>query len=97
MPRSFANGTTMRLCRIRYCCACAGVVGLLLLLMLSQAGVQAQSSNYDNYGYNDNDYSDPNQQRGAQPPPDSLYHDYAVRQQEKEIGAVGGYVQPQVP
>jgi hypothetical protein len=81
MPRS--SNCTLRLCRI---------VGLLLMLLLQLNAVQAQS-NYDNYGY-DNDYSDPQGGVPLSQPHDSLYHDYAARQQDKELGAavVGGYV-----
>jgi hypothetical protein len=90
-PRFGSHGAAVMMRRWR-------IVGQLLLLLLlmnmNVVHVRAQS-NYDNYGYNnDNDYSDPNQR--GQPPPDSLYHDYAVRQQEKEIGAVGGYVHVKV-
>ena len=69
-------------------------LALLLLLLLVAAAVvpavNAQSgdgSNYDNYGYNDDDYL--LQQQQQQQEPDTLYHDYAVRQQVKEGGGVG--------
>jgi hypothetical protein len=89
-PRFGSHGAAAVM--MRRCWRIVGQLLLLLLLMnMNVVHVRAQSD-YDNYGYNnDNDYSDPNQ-RGQPPPPDSLYHDYAVRQQEKEIGAVGGYV-----
>ena len=54
---------------------------LLLVLFGSTAAQNADYGDYQDYA---DDYGDYGQQ-------DNLYHDYAARQQEKEMGG-GGYV-----
>jgi hypothetical protein len=73
------------------------VVVLLLVLVqcFHMAQAQSGSSNYDNYGYDDNDGgggggdeygNDPYGSPAGAAPQDTLYHDYAQRQQAKELG-----------
>lgn len=65
---------------------------LLVLLWTASVAVvvQAQSPNYDNYGYDNDGMDDNNYQQEQQQQEDSLYHDYAMRQQEKGgAGAAG--------
>jgi len=67
---------------------------ILLLLTASSCGVLGQQNDYADYGdYNDqNDYRDNGDYQeyaddyGQQ---DSLYHDYAARQQEKGTAVAG--------
>ena len=55
----------------------AAVIPLLVFLVASPLAVLAATQSYGDYDqdYGNNDYSQ-----------DSLYHDYAMKQQEKEIG-----------
>jgi hypothetical protein len=55
----------------------AALFPLLVLLVASPLAILAATQSYGDYDqdYGNNDYSQ-----------DSLYHDYAMKQQEKEIG-----------